>query len=73
MILGGGNKADTTQHVSLIGVNNTAKNTENSLVMGDNHTVNDSEHAIIIGTADANKNMTTTASNIVAIGHNSDA
>ncbi|WP_321051819.1 YadA-like family protein [Veillonella caviae] len=73
MILGGGNKADTTQHVSLIGVNNTAKNTENSLVMGDNHTVNDSEHAIIIGTANANKNMTTTASNIVAIGHNSDA
>lgn len=73
MILGGGNKADTTQHVSLIGVNNTAKNTTNSLVMGDNRTVNDSDHAIIIGTADVNRNMTTTASNIVAIGHNSDA
>lgn len=73
MILGGGNKADTTQHVSLIGVNNTAKNTTNSLVMGDNRTVNDSDHAIIIGTADANRNMTTTAKNIIAIGHNSDA
>lgn len=73
MILGGGNKADTTRHLSLIGINNTAKNTTNSLVIGDNRTVNNSDHAIIIGTADANKNMTTTANNIIAIGHNSDA
>lgn len=73
MILGGGNKAYRTQHVSLIGVNNTARETTNSLVMGDNRTVNYSDHAIIIGTADANKDMTTTASNIIAIGHNSDA
>ena len=47
---------------------------DNLIVIGDNHTLaNDVANDIIIGTADADKKITTSVSNIVMIGHNADA
>ncbi|WP_294002599.1 ESPR-type extended signal peptide-containing protein [uncultured Megasphaera sp.] len=49
-----------------------AKKDDNLIVIGDNHTLaNDVSNNIILGTAD--KTLTTSASNIVMIGHNADA
>ena len=50
----------------------TAQKDDNLIVIGDNHTLeNDVSNNIILGTAD--KTLTTSASNIVMIGHNADA
>lgn len=47
---------------------------DNLIVIGDNHTLaNDVANDIILGTADADKKITTSVSNIVMIGHNADA
>lgn len=47
---------------------------DNLIVIGDNHTLtNDVSNNIILGTADADKKITTSVSNIVMIGHNADA
>lgn len=49
-----------------------AKKDDNLIVIGDNHTLaNDVSNNIILGTAD--KTLTTSASNVVMIGHNADA
>ena len=49
-----------------------AQKDDNLIVIGDNHTLsNDVSNNIILGTAD--KTLTTSASNIVMIGHNADA
>lgn len=46
---------------------------DNLIVIGDNHTLaNDVANDIILGTADADKKITTSASNAVMIGHNAD-
>ena len=51
-----------------------AKKDDNLIVIGDNHTLaNDVSNNIILGTADADKKITTSVSNIVMIGHNADA
>ena len=51
-----------------------AKKDDNLIVIGDNHTLaNDVANDIILGTADADKKITTSVSNIVMIGHNADA
>lgn len=50
-----------------------AKKDDNLIVIGDNHTLaNDVSNNIILGTADADKKLTTSASNAVMIGHNAD-
>ncbi|WP_302173628.1 YadA-like family protein [Megasphaera elsdenii] len=49
-----------------------AQKDDNLIVIGDNHTLaNDVSNNIILGTAD--KTLTTSASNVVMIGHNADA
>lgn len=51
-----------------------AKTDDNLIVIGDNHTLaNDVSNNIILGTADADKKITTSVSNIVMIGYNADA
>ena len=51
-----------------------AKKDDNLIVIGDNHILaNDVTNDIILGTADANKKITTSVSNVVMIGHNADA
>ncbi|WP_281797831.1 ESPR-type extended signal peptide-containing protein, partial [Mitsuokella multacida] len=51
-----------------------AKKDDNLIVIGDNHTLaNDVSNNIILGTADADKKLTTSASNVVMIGYNADA
>lgn len=51
-----------------------AKTADNLIVIGDNHTLaNDVSNNIILGTADADKKLTTSASNVVMIGYNADA
>ena len=51
-----------------------AKTDDNLIVIGDNHTLaNDVSNNIILGTADADKKLTTSASNVVMIGYNAEA
>lgn len=68
MVFGGGNKADNTKRIAVIGVNNTVKdNTTDSFIAGNNHNISSVNNGIFIG--NNTKNITvSSASDVVSIG-----
>ena len=67
MVFGGGNKADNTKRIAVIGVNNTVGNTTDSFIAGNNHNISSVNNGIFIG--NNTKNVTvSSASDVVSIG-----
>ena len=68
MIFGGGNKADNTKRIAVIGVNNTVKdNTTDSFIAGNNHNISGVSNGIFIGNNTKNTTVSS-ASDVVSIG-----
>ena len=63
-----GTSSDISQYNSVNGFNNTLKNVDNSTVIGTNRTLENVDNSIVIGSADSG--ITSTASDEVAIGRN---
>ena len=70
LAIGVGNTGTKVQHMTVIGSKNTVSDANNTLVLGDNRTVTSANNTVILGSSD--NGTTTTVSDAVAVGHNTE-